>query len=360
MKPPHLRWAFYRLELSPIGLRLIDVPFGVGRRLSSGPLYPTTLPFYFSLDKIMNMLYNIRCCTVSKSRDCKFISTDKPRLGRQHAGDENMSVTRTVDQPFPVSFVSEGSNLKGWFYPATGIGPYPTVILLHGYPGKDGDALGLGERMMKEGINALAFNYRGTWGSEGLFTHQTALADVSSAIAYLKTSSLTQKQAVDANRIAVAGYSWGGGMALLGSLGDPSVRKVAYIGGTNLGEFARQIRGNEELRKAHEQFLDETMSESGVAHGLGGKASHVLLFETIDDFDLVKHAEVLASKDILLIWGWRDTDYYSTLESHVLPLFRALQKCGAERLSIGVFDTDHSFAGVEEELAKRIASWIKN
>ena len=36
------------------------------------------IPLYFSLDKIAIVLYNTRGHTVSKGRDCKFISIDKP------------------------------------------------------------------------------------------------------------------------------------------------------------------------------------------------------------------------------------------------------------------------------------------
>jgi hypothetical protein len=38
-----------------------------------------------------------------------------------------------------MSFKSSGDKIHGWFYKAQGEGPFPTVILLHGYPGGDGD-----------------------------------------------------------------------------------------------------------------------------------------------------------------------------------------------------------------------------
>jgi surfactin synthase thioesterase subunit len=61
-------------------------------------------------------------------------------------------------------------------------------------------------------------------------------------------------------------------------------------------------------------------------------------------------------KDILLIGGWQDQEI--TVEDHILPLYRALQKSKAERVRIEVFDTDHSFVNVKNELMNLIVSWI--
>jgi dienelactone hydrolase len=94
-----------------------------------------------------------------------------------------------MKKPVPVVFESNGANIHGLFYKASGVKPLPTVILCHGFPGNDTDVLGLGERLTTEGFSALAFNYRGTWGSKGLLMISNALEDVISAIRYVKSSS---------------------------------------------------------------------------------------------------------------------------------------------------------------------------
>jgi len=80
-------------------------------------------------------------------------------------------------KPVPISFEIDNSALKGWFFPARGKGPFPTAVLLHGFPGNDRDVLGLGGALMKAGMNAVAFNYRGTWGSQGLYIAGNSLQD---------------------------------------------------------------------------------------------------------------------------------------------------------------------------------------
>jgi surfactin synthase thioesterase subunit len=77
----------------------------------------------------------------------------------------------------------------------------------------------------------------------------------------------------------------------------------------------------------------------------------------INNYDLVKHAKTLKNRDILLIGGWKDQQV--TLEDHILPLYREFEKLGAEDVSIKVFDTDHYFANVKDELVKTLSDWIK-
>jgi dienelactone hydrolase len=267
-----------------------------------------------------------------------------------------MTVPQT--EPYPISFFSGDSKLQGWFYPAAGTGPFVTAILLHGFPPYNQDVRGLGGRMMKDGINALVFDHRGVRDSEGVFTHQNALADVSAAIAYIRSTNIAEGMKIDTSRIVLAGYSFGGGLALIGSLTQPSISKVVSIAGANLGELARQCLEDDNFRKNAEINKDEEMGESGMVRGLGGKAFVASVIDTMDKYDWLKYSDALADKDILLVGGWRDP--YATIERFILPIYRALQNCGAKKLNIEVYDTDHSFLGFEEQLAQRITSWIMN
>lgn len=253
-------------------------------------------------------------------------------------------------------FRSENAAIRGLFYKASDTGPFPTVILCHGFPGNDTDVLGLGQRLKKEGFNALSFNYRGTWGSEGTFTGGNSLEDVISAIRYVKSSSVAQEFNVDPSNITIIGYCIGGGMALLGSLYDPAARRVVYIAGTDLSEVGRMMQRSDEFRQFVETGLDKDVSDSG---SRAPKAKDLVaeVLVNIDKYDLIKHAQTLSAKDILIIGGWRDQQ--ATIEHHILPLFRALQKHRTKQVQIEIFDTDHSFTNVRDQLAKKIISWLK-
>ncbi|MCJ7430325.1 alpha/beta fold hydrolase [Candidatus Bathyarchaeota archaeon] len=261
-----------------------------------------------------------------------------------------------MKKPIPVTFESKGANIHAIFYQASGVEPLPTAILCHGFPGNNTDVLGLGERLMTEGFSALSFNYRGTWGSEGLHTTANSVEDVVAAIHYVKSTVAVREFNVDPSRITIIGYSFGGGMALLGSLNDPAARRVVYIAGGNLSEVGRMMQQSDEFRRAVLKMVDQCISESGFR---GSKAEELFaeVFTDMDKYDLVKHAEALSYKDVLIIGGWRDQE--STVEHHILPLFRALQRHGAKQVQIEIFDADHSFVNVRSQLADRIVSWLK-
>jgi hypothetical protein len=258
-----------------------------------------------------------------------------------------------MDKPVPVTFESKGANIHAIFYQASGVEPLPTVILCHGFPGNNTDVLGLGQRLMKEGFNALAFNYRGTWGSEGLYTVRNSLEDVAAALCYVKSSFVVQEFNADPSRITIIGYSMGGSMALLGSLNDTAVSRVVYLAGGNLGELGR---ASDEFMRGIEKYVDQGISDSGFRAPKAREFFAEVLAD-VDKYDLVKHAQALSCKDILIIGGWRDQE--ADIEHHILPIYRALQRHGAKQVQIEIFDADHSFANVRSQLADRIVCWLK-
>ena len=210
-----------------------------------------------------------------------------------------------MKKPIPVVFESQDANIHGLFYQASGVGPVPTVILCHGFPGNNTDVLGLGERLTKEGFSALTFNYRGTGESEGLLTNANSLEDVISAIRYVKSSLVVREFDVDPSIITVIGYSYGGGMALLGSLNDPVARRGVYIAPGNLSEVGRLMQRSDDLRREILKMVDQGISDSGF-RGLKAEELFAEVFADMDKYDLVKHAEALSYKDILIIGGWQD------------------------------------------------------
>ena len=261
-------------------------------------------------------------------------------------------------QAVPVAFESEGYKISGQFFTADGEGPFPTVILLHGIPGGEGDLFGLGQQLNMASVNAFTFNYRGTWKSEGVYVPSTSIEDVISAIKYIKSPDMVTKFLIDTTKLSIIGYSYGGGMALLGAALENCITNVVSMAGGDLKVVADFIEKSQEYRLMHRQFLDECMEDSNAVRGLGGEASHEWLLENRDKFDLLKYAEALSQKRVLLLGGWKD--FAIPVEDHILPLFRAIQKFSPEHLQIKIYDCDHSFEGVKDQLTTDIVNWIKN
>jgi pimeloyl-ACP methyl ester carboxylesterase len=283
------------------------------------------------------------------------LNTDKIRVLR-----EEYIMTRpesSSDNSTPVIFVSHGVKIKGWFFSAMGPGRFPVVILLQGFPGSKGDLFGLGQKLSETSINAFAFNYSGTWESEGLWSVETSLQDVKNAISFIQSEQMIKLYPIDITYISIVGESFGSSLGLLAAIDEPNVKKIVYMAGADLSILGRLLEENEEFRKAHQAFLDESMSDPTVARGLDGRTIQDLTLKHKDDFSLVKNAEKLAQKEILLIGGLQDIDY--PIENHVLPLYRVLQKCNADNSKIVVYDTDHEFENVREEVRNLIVAWIK-
>jgi len=261
------------------------------------------------------------------------------------------------NDPIPVSFDSEGDKVVGKFFEAKGDGSKPTAILLHGHPGGDGDLFGLGQKLSADGINTLVFSYRGTWKSEGIWLPSTSLKDVDSAIRFLKSLQTVKTYSIDTSKLYIIGYSYGGGMALLGSLFDDDIKKVVSIVGGSLKIVADNIEKSDEYRQMHRQYLDDCIADFKAVRGLSGEESHNWLLPRRDDYDIVKHAEELSTKKIFLIGGKRDQSI--PIEEHILPLYRAIQKHSLENVKFEEYDCDHTLEGAKDQVRDDIVGWLR-
>lgn len=230
-----------------------------------------------------------------------------------------------------------------------------TLIMLHGYPGGEGDPLGLGERLSTLGINVLVFNYQGTWSSEGEFSFESSMNDVSNALRFLKEEKNIQRFNVDTSKIIVGGYSFGGAMALTEAIYNPEIKRIISIGGADESVFGNKMLSDSKFRSMFEDMLKTTEYPEGpVKVDIDSYSEHWL--SNLDKFDQVKHAKSLINRDILFIIGWDDENVIP--EEHMLTLFRKLRSLDAKNIRVESFMTDHSFRNVREEMTHIIFKWI--
>jgi len=256
----------------------------------------------------------------------------------------------------PLEFVSAGCKIQGKFHPATGVPPFPTVLLLSGLPGNEDDVLELGQLMSQHGINALTFNYQGTHQSEGTCGLRNTLKDIQAAIEYLHQDDVIHEFQIDTGRLVLGGYSYGGGMALAYAASHPEIKRIVSIAGTDHGEFAREYMRNSTFAEMIDASFEEMKFPAGPVH-FGGKEAIPVLTQNPDPYDLRLGAPALADRDILLICGWHDP--YVTMEHHILTLYRALVNAKAQQVRMVAFQDNHEFVKCRPELAQTVTSWVK-
>ena len=107
-----------------------------------------------------------------------------------------------------------GVHVNGVAYVAAGRGPHPAVVLFHGLPGNEKN-LDLAQAIRRAGWTVVTLNYRGSWGSEGVFSFAHTLEDAHATLAYVRDLSTATKLRIDPARIVVAGHSMGGWVTAL-------------------------------------------------------------------------------------------------------------------------------------------------
>jgi uncharacterized protein len=234
-----------------------------------------------------------------------------------------------------VTFDSDGHRLIGVLYLARGAEPKPTVLLLHGCPGLEKN-LDLAVRLRDSGWNALAFHYRGCWGSAGRYDLRTIPRDVTTAIDYLACCP-----GVAAGRIAVLGHSLGGWAALVTAAVEPRLRAVAVYGAAaRLGAALRL--SPEQVDAEFTRFLATTPEEFAAQRD-----------DVAERMDGLAAAAALGPRPLLVVHGTED---------RWVPVAQARElaaRAGSSCRYVEVAGANHGFAWHRAELADLIVGWLR-
>src|SRR5919199_2094609 len=134
---------------------------------------------------------------------------------------------------YRMSWPSGGQTMTRSLEIPTGRGPFPVVLVAHGYIAPAAYVVGLdswryGDALAPHGFIVAAPDYPGHGGSGPGPAGMPAAVGITVAALDLVSSLRTLRQA-DARRLAVLGHSQGGGIALLAMVIDPRIRAVALF-----------------------------------------------------------------------------------------------------------------------------------
>jgi uncharacterized protein len=259
--------------------------------------------------------------------------------------------------PVSIDLRNNGVKLDAKFYPANKTDKVTTVILLHGFPGNQSSPLGLAEKLNNAGFNILVFNYQGSYLSEGNFSFDNCIDNVSAAYDFLANPGNQMRFNIDTSKIVVYGYSFGGTIAIESAMYNDKIRNIVSIANDDHSVSLKKVAADSTYRKGYTQFIAKSFEPAGPFRG-DLKTQMELYLQNIDRYDLVKNAEKLKTKKVLFIVGWLDKT--SFLEINTLPLYRKLQQLNAESISIKGYESDHRFNNVTDDLGVTITQWINN
>lgn len=251
------------------------------------------------------------------------------------------------------TFNCHGYNVISSMFIAQGLGPHPTILLLHGFPGyeKNHD---LAQIFRRAGYNVMVFHYRGSWGSEGSYSIGNVLEDAETAVDFLKSEKSIKSYRVDPSKIILIGHSLGGFTAFMTAANHPEIKSVAFLAGFNFGHYGDiLLNTNESIESSAEPWRDSMPPLKGIT-------PEQFINDIIGNrknWDLLSKVEKLKEHSILMIAGSNDT--VATFEEHHKVLADAIKKCNASNFSEVIIDSSHDFSDRRIALSKEILLWLE-
>ncbi|MFM5893680.1 MAG: alpha/beta hydrolase family protein [Novosphingobium sp.] len=239
---------------------------------------------------------------------------------------------------------SGGVEINALVYVAAGIGPHPTLVLCHGWPGNEKN-LDLAQAVRRAGWNVVTFNYRGSWGSPGSFRFVQNPEDARAVLAYLRQPDNARKLGVDPKRMALMGHSMGGWVSAMVGGDDRDLLGVGLISAGNMG-----LVGHLDRAAAIKEAASDSESLSGTSPEL--MADELIANQTAFDFN--RAAPGLALHPFLALTS------DDGLAGHTDSLVAAVRKAGGTRITTVHAATDHSWSDHRIFLEAQVINWLNS
>jgi uncharacterized protein len=165
---------------------------------------------------------------------------------------DNAAFTRAL-----ISYDSDGQTVYGFVNTPKGAGPFPVVLMLHGYvtPSRYRTPLGYTTRyadaLARQGFLVIHPDYRAHGRSTGAENSRENLFRVGYAVDVLNLIALAKTiPQADATRVGLMGHSMGGGIALRVMAVNRAVKAGVLYGAMNADEFKNVDQIRDVFRRA--------------------------------------------------------------------------------------------------------------
>jgi len=237
---------------------------------------------------------------------------------------------------------SGGVDINGVAYLASGPGPHPTLVLCHGLPGNEKN-LDLAQAVRRDGWNVVTFNYRGSWGSPGVFRFGQNLEDADAMLAYVENPARAAMLGVDPRRLVLGGHSMGGWVAITTAAHHPELAGLVTFSAADMA----RLGAAPEAARVHE-MADNMEALAGVtAESMAAEAAA----------DAAPHPFSQAAA------GLKATPYLALTSDDGLAgdtdgLVTAIRAEGGTRVSTAHEATDHGWSDHRIALEALVIRWL--
>jgi pimeloyl-ACP methyl ester carboxylesterase len=237
---------------------------------------------------------------------------------------------------------SHGVGMNALLFVASGKGPNPTVILMHGLPGNERN-LDLAQAIRRAGWDVLTFTYRGAWGSPGDFSIANAMEDTQAALDFAR-SEAGAKLGIDPRHIVLAGHSMGGATAAATAARNKGIDGLILLDAWDIGADSRGY-SRAELRSEFDDFGNSL-------HGATPETTADEIKANEKRWDLVQTASHLPRLPVLTV-----TAKFAGAESN-RPVTAAIRHAGNSKVTAIEMPTDHAFSDHRIALAQAVVGWL--
>jgi pimeloyl-ACP methyl ester carboxylesterase len=226
--------------------------------------------------------------------------------------------------------------------PPKGVAPKGTVFLLHGIRDRKESLLGMGRRLAKKGLRAVACDHRGHGRSTGSYLRYGAVEgrDMKQVVLRLEQLKLL------ATPLYAVGFSYGGSVAIQLAAREPRVEKVVSI--STFSSLAEVVPNYIETFLP---VLHHLVSASRIKAGLK-EAGRIASFDP-DDANTARAARQCSAK-ILILHGDSDRKIYP---AHAKRLAKAAAK-RAKLIIIAGEGHDSMMADRKGKVRQAIDNWL--
>src|SRR5580658_4747506 len=237
---------------------------------------------------------------------------------------------------------THGGQINGIVYQPSGAGPHPTLVICHGLPGNEKN-LDLAQAVRRAGWNAVTFNYRGSWGSPGVFRFAQNPQDAEAVLAYLREPKNAAALGIDPRRMAIAGHSMGGWVTVLTVARDHALIGAILISAADMGRLGEMPHD-----KAVALMADNMESLAGVT--AESMADEIRRHSA--EFKFQNAASGLVGTPLLVLTA------DDGLASDAAALVQAIKDDHGNQVTTIHVATDHSWSDHRIALESTIITWL--